>query len=157
VGTGGQGYGGAAAFREALANYHEALKLLDVMPDSPERDVRELALRHAALIVLLLIREAVRRKLWTRPDALVALASCRSRRRSSDSRARARPPGLSAFSAPSSRAPRSTLQRGSSFSERPDLDDFSRLIAILAFGVASSNAYELGRAALRRERQGKIR
>ena len=127
------------------------------MPDSPERDVRELALRHAALIVLLLIREAVRRKLWTRPDALIALASCRSRRRSSDSRARARPSRFVCFFRSELAGAEKHFAAGSSFSERPDLDDFSRLIAILAFGVASSNAYELGRAALRRERQGRIR
>jgi tetratricopeptide (TPR) repeat protein len=41
--------------------------------------------------------------------------------------------------------------------ESPDLDDFSRLIAILAFGVASSTAYQIGRVAVARERQAKIR
>ena len=45
-----------SAFREALASYEEALTVLKVMPDSPERDARELALRQLALVVLLLVK-----------------------------------------------------------------------------------------------------
>ena len=41
-----------SAFLEALASYHEALALLNLLPESPERDVRELALRRAVLHVL---------------------------------------------------------------------------------------------------------
>jgi class 3 adenylate cyclase len=40
------------AFSEALASYHEALARLNLLPESPERDVRELAFRRAVLYVL---------------------------------------------------------------------------------------------------------
>jgi class 3 adenylate cyclase/tetratricopeptide (TPR) repeat protein len=44
-----------SAFMEALASYQEALTVLKMMPNSPERDARELALRQSALVVLLLV------------------------------------------------------------------------------------------------------
>jgi DNA-binding winged helix-turn-helix (wHTH) protein/tetratricopeptide (TPR) repeat protein len=47
---------GRNAFKEALAGYQEALRLLDLIPDTPARDARELGLRHATLVVLLLIK-----------------------------------------------------------------------------------------------------
>jgi hypothetical protein len=40
---------------EQLERLREALTVLKVMPDSPERDARELALRQSALVVLLLV------------------------------------------------------------------------------------------------------
>ena len=49
---------GRNAFREALASYHQALTLLDLIPDSPERVVRELALRQAVLLLLHFARGA---------------------------------------------------------------------------------------------------
>jgi DNA-binding winged helix-turn-helix (wHTH) protein/tetratricopeptide (TPR) repeat protein len=47
---------GRNAFKEALATYQETLTLLDLMPTTPVRDARELGLRHAVLVLLLLIR-----------------------------------------------------------------------------------------------------
>lgn len=47
---------GRNAFKEALAGYQEALRLLDLIPDTPAHDARELGLRHATLVVLLLIK-----------------------------------------------------------------------------------------------------
>jgi hypothetical protein len=44
------------AFSEALASYYEALALLKLMPESSERDARELALWQAALLVLVRTR-----------------------------------------------------------------------------------------------------
>ena len=40
------------ALSEALASYGEALNLLNLMPESPDRNVRELGIRRAVLIVL---------------------------------------------------------------------------------------------------------
>jgi tetratricopeptide (TPR) repeat protein len=47
---------GRNAFKEALAGYQEALRLLDPIPATPARDARELGLRHAVLVLLLLIK-----------------------------------------------------------------------------------------------------
>jgi DNA-binding winged helix-turn-helix (wHTH) protein/tetratricopeptide (TPR) repeat protein len=47
---------GRNAFKEALASYQEALRLLDLIPNTPARDARESSLRHAILLVLLLIK-----------------------------------------------------------------------------------------------------
>jgi class 3 adenylate cyclase/tetratricopeptide (TPR) repeat protein len=40
------------AFAEALESYHQALALLNLLPESPERDLRELELRQSALRAL---------------------------------------------------------------------------------------------------------
>jgi tetratricopeptide (TPR) repeat protein len=186
---------GRSAFREALASYDEALKLLELVPDSPERDARELALRYAALIVLLFMKGggapeaidmarraiALARKsgnfsqlpdlMTTRAisvfisgdisaaamlaDEALALALPEGERQTLG-----RACGLQLFVCYFRGHLADAEQHfaaGLELFERPDQDDFSRLIAILAFGVASSNAYRLGRFAIARERQAKIK
>jgi class 3 adenylate cyclase/tetratricopeptide (TPR) repeat protein len=44
------------AFREALANYNQAAALLDLLPQSPERDLRELEIRQSLVQMLHLTR-----------------------------------------------------------------------------------------------------
>jgi tetratricopeptide (TPR) repeat protein len=44
------------AFREALESYQQAVALLDVLPESPERDSRELELRHSHHLMLFVTR-----------------------------------------------------------------------------------------------------
>ena len=44
------------AFKEALENYQQALALLNTLPESPERDLRELELRQSIVRMLLIIR-----------------------------------------------------------------------------------------------------
>lgn len=40
------------AFREALKNYQEAVALIELLPQSPERDLRELELRQSVVWML---------------------------------------------------------------------------------------------------------
>jgi class 3 adenylate cyclase/tetratricopeptide (TPR) repeat protein len=186
---------GRSAFREALASYHEALKLLELMPDSPERDVRELALRHAILIVLLFIKgggaaeaiDAAERAIAVarKSGNLSQLSHLMTTRAfsvliSGDISAAAMLANeASALAVPESDPQTLSLARalqlfvcwfrgdlagaeqhfaaGLKLFENAASDDFSRLIAILAFGVTSCNAYQLGRVALGRERQAKMR
>ena len=44
------------AFREARENYNQALALLNLLPDSPERDIRELELRQSLMSMLQITR-----------------------------------------------------------------------------------------------------
>jgi tetratricopeptide (TPR) repeat protein len=54
------------AFREALESYHQALALLNLLSDSPERDNRELELRLSALKMLQVTR-------WAAPETIDAI------------------------------------------------------------------------------------
>jgi tetratricopeptide (TPR) repeat protein len=48
----GQAAQGRNAFKEALENYQQALALLNTLPESPERDLRELELRQSIVFTL---------------------------------------------------------------------------------------------------------
>jgi class 3 adenylate cyclase/tetratricopeptide (TPR) repeat protein len=186
---------GRSAFREALASYYEALKLLKLTPDSPEHDVRELALRQAALIVLLLIKgggapeaiDAARSAIalarksgnFTQLSHLmiarafsvliagdISAAAMLANEALTIARAEGDPHtlglacGLQLFPCwyrGDLAGAEKHFAAGRELFERPDLDDLSRLIAIIAFGVMSSNAYQMGRTELGRERQAKMR
>jgi tetratricopeptide (TPR) repeat protein len=186
---------GRSAFREALASYHEALKLLKLTPDSPKHDMRELALRQAALIVLLLIKgggapeaiDAARSAIalarksgnFTQLSHLmiarafsvliagdISAAAMLANEALTIARAEGDPHtlglacGLQLFPCwyrGDLAGAEKHFAAGRELFERPDLDDLSRLIAIIAFGVMSSNAYQMGRTELGRERQAKMR
>ena len=63
------------AFREALESYQQALALLNTLPESSERDLRELELRQSRRFdALRHERVLLRRKRSTLPSALAALA-----------------------------------------------------------------------------------
>jgi class 3 adenylate cyclase/tetratricopeptide (TPR) repeat protein len=183
-----------SAFTEALASYEEALKVLKVMPDSAERDIRELALRQSALVVLLLVKgsvpeanEAARsavvlaRKsanfsqllhlMTTRAfavliagdiaaaamlaDETLTLADAEG-----DAESAALAHGLQVLTCwfrGDLAGAEKHFAAGLQFFERPELDGLSRMIADVALGVAGAIAYQLGRLALGRERQAKMR
>src|SRR6516164_7015023 len=52
------------AFLEAQESYQRALALLNLLPESPERDLRELQLRHSLRIILQMTRGWARPKRW---------------------------------------------------------------------------------------------
>jgi predicted ATPase len=68
------------AFLEAQESYQRALALLNLLPESPERDLRELQLRHSLRIILQMTRGWARPKRWKLPRK----SGC-SRRRAADS------------------------------------------------------------------------
>ena len=49
---GGQGREARNAFSEALESYQQAVVLLNLLPESPERDLRELELRQSVVRML---------------------------------------------------------------------------------------------------------
>jgi len=44
------------AFREALESYQQAVALLNALPESPERDLRELELRQSIVLMLMVTK-----------------------------------------------------------------------------------------------------
>jgi class 3 adenylate cyclase/tetratricopeptide (TPR) repeat protein len=62
------------AFREALESYQLAMALLDLLPESPERDIRELELRHSVVRVLMVTRGYAAPETIEATERAVALA-----------------------------------------------------------------------------------
>jgi class 3 adenylate cyclase/tetratricopeptide (TPR) repeat protein len=65
------------AFAEALENYRQALAVLNLLPESPERDIRELPLRESVYAMLALTRgsnalETIEHALRFNPDVLIS-------------------------------------------------------------------------------------
>jgi predicted ATPase len=53
---------GRGAFAEAESSYEQALELLNLLPESPERDLRELELRQSACLMIWMIKG------WAAPE-----------------------------------------------------------------------------------------
>jgi DNA-binding winged helix-turn-helix (wHTH) protein/tetratricopeptide (TPR) repeat protein len=183
------------AFKEALGSYHEALKLLGLTPDTPARDARELALRQAALVMLLRVKGGGAPEAIEAAGHAMALARKSgisnqfSQMMSMTAHSVLVAGDLSAAAGLAHEALALALEEGDPQSmglahgiqlllcyfrgdlagvegqfaaalelfEASELDDLSRLVAILGFSGASSNAYLLGRIGLARLRQDQMR
>ena len=62
------------AFREALESYQQAMALLNLLPESPERDLRELELRHSVVRMLMVTRGYAAPETIEATERAVALA-----------------------------------------------------------------------------------